>query len=310
MPQASSGAHQPTPAPAENETESRLWAGPIPKLFSPWVAWSPFLIPLALGAASVFCALAQIDVYESGPALVRLGDRTEVTARDMGVLTSIEVRPGQRVLAGAPLARFSAQAERDQLKARVDEWEREVRRYLTNPGNRGAYQAVVSAASGRRVAERRLNAQVVRAPHDGVVVEVRARVGQWLGSGELICALVQPEAKPTVEAYLPGRVRPLLKPGEPLLVELDGDRYHYYHLIISSIDDQVVGPAEAKRALSTSYAKLLKVSGPVVRVQASASSPAHSPLQLYDGASGVATVRVERRSLWGVILRSFRSTPG
>jgi hypothetical protein len=311
MPSPSHGPHAPQGAADAPELSAYLpWAGRLLRLRTPWVRRGHWLVPAVAVVAVLFGLFARVDLYESGPAVVRLERRAEVTARTAGVLSEVQVRPGQRVTAGAPLARFSARAEADDLRARVVEWEAELRRYLTNPGNRDAYQALLRLEGSRRLAERMLVEQVVRAPRDGVVVDVRARAGAWLNAGDLICSVVPDDAQPLIEVFLPGRARPMLTPGAELTLELAGERYRYHPLIVVSVDAEVVGPAEVKRALGPAYGQLIKASGAVVRVQALPQQLGRAPLAAFDGATGTATVRLERRSLWGALLRQLRSAGG
>jgi multidrug resistance efflux pump len=139
----------------------------------------------------------------------------------------------------------------------------------------------------------------VRAPAAGVVSDVRVRVGQRIAPGQSILALVRGSVNPShpeVVALLPGEYRPLLKPGMPLRLELQGYRYAYQHLIVDSVGDEVVGPAEARRSLGDEVADAVQLTGPVVKVSGHLESDTFEAegktRRYHDGMWGRAEVRV------------------
>jgi hypothetical protein len=94
-------------------------------------------------------------------------------------------------------------------------------------------------------------------------------------------------------AALPGEYRPLLRPGMPLRLELAGYRYAYQPLAIDTIEDRLVGPAEAQRALGPALAL---PAGPVVlvraRLLASTFAADGGAYSYYDGMTGAVEVRL------------------
>ncbi len=140
----------------------------------------------------------------------------------------------------------------------------------------------------------------MRAPAAGVVSDLRVRVGQRIMPGQTLLSLAREArgagGKPVVVALLPGEFRPLLKPGMPLRLELQGYRYAYQHLVVESVGDEVVGPAEAQRSLGEEVADGVQITGPVVRVEArllSDTFEAEGRVRRYhDGMWGKAEVRV------------------
>jgi membrane fusion protein (multidrug efflux system) len=129
-----------------------------------------------------------------------------------------------------------------------------------------------------------------------VVSDVRIRPGQHLGVGELILTLVGADARMSMVALLPGRYRPMLRPGLPIRFELSGYRYEYRQLTIDSVGDEIIGPAEAKRYLGPGVADGVAVDGPVVLVRASMPSTGFvsegQAYRYFDGLPARAEARV------------------
>src|SRR4051812_23111194 len=81
-------------------------------LVSPrWVRASYWLVvgSSVIGALlSIFCS---VNEYGVGPAIIRARGRTGVTARTPGLVSTIEVVPGQKVTVGQVLVRLDSVAE-------------------------------------------------------------------------------------------------------------------------------------------------------------------------------------------------------
>jgi biotin carboxyl carrier protein len=270
-----------------------------------WMRWTYRLLVTALVAGLLFSVLARIREYASGPAVVRLAGRSDLTATADGTVSQIAVAPGQRVEAGHLLVRFYGAREAAEL-ARIDnELELQLVNRLRDPSDAGAEQALLSLRAQRELARSNLAEREVRAPAAGVVSELRVRVGQRIMPGQTLLSLARGphvpsgggrQGNPQVVALLPGEYRPLLKPGMPLRLELQGYRYAYQHLIVDSVGDEVVGPAEAQRYLGEEVADAVEITGPVVRVEAHLTSDtfeAEGRVRRYhDGMWGKAEVRV------------------
>jgi membrane fusion protein (multidrug efflux system) len=102
----------------------------------------------------------------------------------------------------------------------------------------------------------------------GVVSDIPVRVGQHIAPGQSLLSIARGETRPEVVAFLPGEDRPMLKRGMPLRMELQGYRYAYQHLVVDSVGDEVVGPAEARRYLGDAISDAVQFPGPVVKVEA------------------------------------------
>jgi putative peptide zinc metalloprotease protein len=169
-------------------------------------AWVTFAV-LALLCGSVFVPWR---THVIAPALLASEVRVAVSSEAPGRLEALAVRPGERVEAGAVLARFV----NPDLDHRIDQAERRaelLRRDIA------ALAQDADAAARLQIARRELErasteAQswrderarlLVRAPEAGVVVEIAEplRQGEWLKAGEFLVALADP-ARPTIDAYV------------------------------------------------------------------------------------------------------------
>jgi len=212
-----------------------------------WMRWTYRLLLIVLVAGLLFTFLARIREYAEGPAVVQLGGRSDLTATADGTVSQVAVAPGQRVEAGRLLVRFYGAREAAEL-ARIDhEFELQLINRLRDPADAGAQQGLISLRAERELARSNLAEREVRAPVAGVVSDIRVRVGEHISPGQSLLSIVRGESRPEVVAFLPGEYRPLLKPGMPLRMEVQGYRYAYQHLIVDTVGDEVVGPAEARR---------------------------------------------------------------
>jgi membrane fusion protein (multidrug efflux system) len=233
-----------------------------------WMRWTYRLLVAALAAGLGFTILAQVHDYAEGPAVVRLGGRTDLNATADGTVSQIAVTPGQKVEAGRLLVRFYGAREAAEL-ARLDhEFELQLINRLRDPADSGAQQALLSLRAERELARSNLAERELRSPVAGVVSDIPVRVGQHIAPGQSLLAITRGETRPEVVAFLPGEDRPMLKRGMPLRMELQGYRYAYQHLVVDSVGDEVVGPAEARRYLGDAISDAVQFPGPVVKVEA------------------------------------------
>lgn len=271
-----------------------------------WTRWSFWLLAAVVGGTVAWACLGTVHEYASGPAIVRVDGRTDLTARFAATVAAVLVGPGQRVEAGQPLLRFNDDdeaAERDRLR---EEFELQLLKLLRDPQDQSARQALTSLRAQQELATSRVEQRLVRAPVAGVVSDVRIRGGQRLAAGELLLRVDRIDAPLSLIALLPGRYRPMLKRGMPLRFELAGYRYEYCDVRIDSVADEIVGPAEAKRYLGPDVADSIELREPVVLVRASMPSRHFTSdgerFDYYDGLQGEAQARVRAQPL---LLRAF-----
>lgn len=251
-------------------------------------AWGFRLLCAGMLAVLAFVVWGRLNEYASGPAFVQLDGRTALTASNAGLVTSVLVKPGDRVQAGDELVRFHDSDEVAELQAAVKEFDSQLAKLLLQPDDSVTREALVSLRSRRVLAEERLARRALRAPHAGIVGDVRVREGQMVEPGMRMIDLQGEATSATVTALLPGRYRPLLHPGDKLRFEIDGFHLLTHELKIQQVGAQIVGPAEAARFVGRDLADAFSISGPVVLVQASLPRTSFKMEgQNYDFATGM-----------------------
>ena len=245
-----------------------------------------------LGTAMIvllgFLTFGRLNEYASGPAFVQLEGRTPVSATVMGLVTQVEVKPGDRVEAGDVLVRFDAADEAAELRAATEEFESQVAKLLMRPSDPATREALVGLRSRRELAEQRVEQRALRAPHGGFVGDVRVREAQLVEPGMRVLDLQDSAASATLVALLPGRYRPLLRAGHRLRFEVDGFHQRAHEFVVSRVGDQILGPGEAARYLGRDLADAFAIRGPVVVVQAALPSTSFEvDGQRYEFASGM-----------------------
>ena len=242
--------------------------GDVLRLSPRWLPWTYWMLLVLLVVGLLFSTVFQLREWAGGPAVVQIEGNRDLTANSAGVVTRVEVMPGDRVQAGQELVRFYGAREVAELQRIEQELELQLLNRLRNPSDRGAEMALIQLRSQRRLAEAQLAERSLRAPFDGGVADLRVRPGQSVGPGDIVLSLVSETTEPTVVALLPGHYRPLLEPGMRLRFEVQGYEYAYLELTIDNVGAEVVGPVEAQRYLGPALAGVVPVPGPVVFVEA------------------------------------------
>lgn len=279
--------------------------GDVVRIVPSWV-WTAYVaVVIALVAGVAFLVLGRIDDYSSGPAVVRLSDRTEVTASSLGTIEAVLVSAGDEVQAGAVLARlYDPDDEGGRLEREFDDALRD--HLLHADGDRGGEgETIRSLRLQLDQARARREARLVRAPHAGVIGDVRVRPGQAIAPGEIVASLVADTDALGVVAILPGADRPMLAPGMPLRLEIEGYRDAWVDLVVGEVGAEVVGPAELARALGP-VAESLAPAGSSVVVRATLPSPGFEAdgrdYRFHDGMPARASVRLHRESILDALL--------
>jgi membrane fusion protein (multidrug efflux system) len=275
--------------------------GDLLRISPRWATWAYWLLVAVMATGAVYAVIGTVYEYASGPAVVRMEGRTNLTAKSAGTVAAVLARPGERVVQGDLLVRFYEAAEGAELERIRREFELQLVKTLRDPSDQSARQALTTLRAQRELAEARLEEKSVRAPHTGLVSDIRIREGQHLQPGDILLTMVGDEARCSVVAMLPGQYRPMLRVGMSLRLELSGYKYAYREVAIESIGDEVVGPNEVKRFLGPDLADTVGVSGPVVLVQARLPSRTfvanNRTFAYYDGMQGVAEARVRADSI-------------
>lgn len=238
-----------------------------PRLLSAVMWFVASLVLLVL----VFVSGAQVTDYAEGPAVVLLDNRRDVTASRAGVVVEIATAPGAQVREGDVLLKLHSATEAAELASLERELSDQLVSLMRNPSDRAARDAVLALRTRRDVAKTALERSVLRAPMSGVVTDLRARPGQMVDAGAPLLALQAEPSGAHITALLPGPERPRLRAGMPLRLHVEGFERTALELEIERVDEQVLGPAEAVRALGAELVDAIEVRGPVVLVHARVS---------------------------------------
>jgi membrane fusion protein (multidrug efflux system) len=252
----------------------------------------------------------EISQYSTGPAVVRQSGRAEVTALGAGAIASIEVGPGQRVRRGQVVARLRDVAERAQFDSARNDYDAQLRNRLLDPTDEAAAAQLRLLGRERDGALAALEQRVVRAPHDGIVTDIAATAGQHVDAGDVVMSVVDDsKAGLEVVAFLPGGDRPQIEIGMPLRLELLGFDYAWQDVVVDTITEGVIGPAEAKRLLGPQLADTVQMGGGVVMVKARltgtkfVSGGVEYPY--HDGMGGTAEVRMRDETILEMLIPGF-----
>jgi membrane fusion protein (multidrug efflux system) len=276
-----------------------------------WTTATSWLLLGLVVAFFGFAICSSIDEHSSGPAVVRLSGRTDVTASQAGLVTDVEARPGDRVAAGDVLLRFQSAREAAELAQIESEWKLQLVERLRDLSAAAPAQALIRLRAERDLAQFRLEERVVRASRAGIVRDVRCRRDQRVAAGDILVSLSSADSRPTLEALLPGEHRPLLRPGMPLDLELRGYAHAPQHLIVAAVSDEVVGPEEARRLLGPEVASAVPLNGALVRVEAlfprDTFESRGERYELHDGMWGVADVPVRSERVLVALIPGLRA---
>jgi multidrug resistance efflux pump len=100
---------------------------------------------------------------------------------------------------------------------------------------------------------------MVRAPVTGTVADIRVREGSALNAGDQVLQIVNADAEPEVWAFLPGKDRPRLQPGNDLQVEIVGYTKSREHAKITYVSPEAFGASEAAKAVGPALADSIKL---------------------------------------------------
>ena len=200
-------------------------------------------------AGAAYGTFGTLTEYATGPAVVRVEGRTRVTAPTASTVASVDVQPGQRIAAGDVLVMLYLADQAAELERLNREFDLQMIKFLRDPADQAARSSLTTLRAERQLAQTRLEEQSLKAPHAGIVSDIRIRPGQHLTPGDPVLSLLGDDMRWVVIAMLPGHARPLLRPGTQMRLELSGYRYAYRDVAIQSVGDEIVGPAEVRQYL-------------------------------------------------------------
>ena len=282
-------------------------SGDVVRVSPPWIAWSYWGLVAVLLGLGVFVSLAEIPDYSSGPVVIRESGRTEVLSPVSGNIEKVLVSSGQRIEAGQTLATFYSPEESTQLKRLELEWQASLRAYLANRSDLAARNAVSSLRLQRN---QLLDKLTLRAPHGGIVNDVRTASGQHSERGETLLSISQPGEALSVIAFLPGADRPQLEVGMSLRMTLQGYPQTHIEIKIESVSRDVMGPAEASRALGRGLVDSIALPTSVVVLRGTLQTPSFTvDGEEYDyshGMLGLAEVKLRSESVLRTLIPALK----
>lgn len=286
--------------------------GDVLRLPPSWTRWTYWLLLAVALFGVLFLTLGRVRQYASGPGVVRLEGGVTLLAEEAGVVAAIDVHPGDRVTADAPLIRFTDDTEAATYRQALDEFESHLAARLRDPADEGARQELARTRPELERAARRLARRVARAPRDGVVREIRVRPGRVVAAGDLLLSLEPERPRYTVIALLPGSMRPLLVDGARLRVELTGHAHAAAWVDGAVFGDAVIGPGEARRVLGEEIADAVELLGPVVVAEAALVGDAlvagDRRYPLHDGMPARVETPLRSEPLLYALFPALRST--
>ncbi|MFP3939471.1 MAG: efflux RND transporter periplasmic adaptor subunit [Thermoanaerobaculia bacterium] len=278
-----------------------------------WTRWTYWIMVAGAVALVCFGLFGRVSEYAAGPAVVRMAGRTEVTAPVAAAVRSVTVAPGESVERGQPLILFHGEREAAEARRLRALFEERLRQYLQDTAEPSAQAALIQARRELELAETRLQELTLRAPEDAVVGDIWVEVGEHLTPGRPVLSLESEAGGGEVIALLPGRYRPLLSPGQPLRLQIQGYPFHSQRLSVSAVNDQVLGPSEARQALGVTMRDGLPVAGPVVLVRARLPGDffelAGRRVRYHNGMPGHAEVPVRSQRLLASLVPGFDTPP-
>lgn len=240
--------------------------GDVVRLAPRWLAWAYWILVVLLAGCVAFLWFGTVNTYSAGPAIVRSTARTSISTRTAGTISTVEVAPGDRVAAGAVIARLDDGGQRAAMERLDHELETALRNHMLDPADAGADASLRALRLQVSQARASLGEREIRATAAGTISDLRIRPGQHVEPGDVAASVVDGDGGLEVIALMPGEDRPQLAPGMALRLELTGYRYAYQAVMIDSVSPDVMAPAEARRVLGTDVAEGIQIGGPVVLV--------------------------------------------
>lgn len=282
---------------------------------SGWTRWTIRLTAAAALVSAAFLVRGRVGEYAHGVAVVRKEGRVVVTATQTGVVSSLEVRPGEAVRSGDVLIRLDATQSRAELDRIERQYQQRLLELLRNPTDAEKHEQLAILSGQRDMAQTLVREREIVALQDGVVSEVRVRRGQSIAPGDAVATVESATGRIVVLSVFPGRYRPLLQQENTrLFLSFSGFADSRHEVALDFVSDEVVGPAEAKRHLGQHQADALDVEGPVVVVQSVLVDESFSSFdgtyEVYDGMHGQMEARVRSESLLEVLIPAFKRVRG
>jgi multidrug resistance efflux pump len=280
--------------------------GDVVRVTGTWVAWTYRLVLLLVLASLAYLVFGRVSLYSTGPAVVRLHERTEVNARASGALVELLVEPGEAVEQGQLLARLDDNAARSDLERVESAWRGQLRARLLDPSDEATAASLVTLRRQLSDARAAVAERELRAPVAGTVSDFRIRPGQHISVGELVLSLLLDDQARRIVALMPGADSPRIEEGMSMRIELPGYSRAYQQLTVTHVSEEIIGPAEVRRFLGPALADTLAIHGPVVLVEARLPESTFvvdgQRYRYHEGMQATAEIRVRSKSLLELLL--------
>ncbi|WP_375769967.1 biotin/lipoyl-binding protein [Archangium gephyra] len=279
--------------------------GSLLRLTPLWTRVAYWVVLALCAVLGVGLAVVQVHDYAEGPVLVQVKGMEDVTATLSGRVSRVLVKRGQQVRAGEPLIELYAGEESAEVARANEEFRTRLAASLLEP-QAATRQPLAGLRAQVDLNTARLSERTLKAPVDGWVGDLRVRPGQHVGAGEVMLTLTQEGTESYAVMLVPGQYRPMLEPGQAMRLEMNGFAYLYQDVKVTSVSDELVGPAEVRRYLGPDLGDVLPLEGPVVVVEARLPRDTFRArgftYRYYDGMVGRARVRLRSRSGWALLI--------
>ncbi len=289
--------------------EPQRW-GDVVRVSPGWLPIAYWVLVLLLLCSAAFMTFGTVATYSTGTAVVRSTSRLSVTIQISGNVSAVLVQPGDRVEAGAVIAKLDDIDQRAAVDRINKEFETQLRNHMLDPNDLAADSSLRSLRLQLEQSRAALDERQIRARTSGTVSDLRLQPGQHVEPGQIAASLVEGGGGLEVIALLPGEDRPQLSAGMQLRLELIGYRYAYQVLTIESVSSEVIAASEARRILGPDVAEGLAVGGSVVVVRGKlTSNEFEADDQVYryhDGMLGKAEVRLRSERIVFAVIPGLR----
>ncbi len=257
------------------EHHIRSWdqQGEVLKTLPPWLRATYWVMLVLVFAGLLGTVLGKVNIYASGPAVIRTERPELVIATAAGRVRSITVSHGDAVRAGDPLVVIDGTEQ-------------------------------VGRTEGKT--------ETLRAAADGVVGEIRVRPGQVLKTGDQAMTVVGPDTECDVIAFLPESNAPQLHPGMTMRLRLGEESSNGRTVQINRVGRELLDPSEAIRYAGKEGSANFSLAGRTVVVRAAlpTASPGRSNPAYRDGITGEAEVSVRSESVIFALIPGLRTIFG
>jgi multidrug efflux pump subunit AcrA (membrane-fusion protein) len=285
-------------------------SGDLLRLSPSWMRWTYPLVLAVVLTGLLYLTLGHIHVYATGPAVIRVSRRADVASPVAAIVEEVAVAPGQRVKAGDLLIRLESAEQTAELDRVTRDFEDQLANHLRDPLDAVSGRNVSSLRAEKEFAERIVETRRLRSPQDGVVEDIRVRLGQPLAPGQIAVTLSSGAPVLQLVAALPGQYRPQLQLGLPAWLELQGYSNAHHHVVLRSIGSEAIGPAEARRFLGAEVADAIPLTGPVIMVQGRLAGEFFradgTTYSYHDGMQGRLEVRVRSERILFALVPGLR----